>query len=76
MRSKGYRKCHTCEASVPPHKHYCRPCSDRRREEREAKYRKAKQERIPRAQPMPPYDFQEPDNGTNSTTTSTDRSSE
>jgi len=45
MRSKGYRKCRTCEASVPPHQIYCRPCGDRRRDEREAKYRKAKQER-------------------------------
>ena len=45
MRSQGYRKCRTCEASVPPHKIYCRPCADRRHDEREAKYRKAKQEK-------------------------------
>jgi len=45
MKSRGYRKCRTCEASVPPHKIYCRPCADRRHDEREAKYRKAKQEK-------------------------------
>jgi len=44
MKSHGYRKCHSCEASVPPHKIYCRPCADKRREEREAEYRKARQQ--------------------------------
>lgn len=44
MRSQGYRKCRTCDTTVRDGRRiYCGPCADKRREEREAKYRKARQ---------------------------------
>ena len=44
MRSRGYRKCKTCDTTIRDgRKVYCYACGDRRREEREAEYRKARQ---------------------------------
>jgi hypothetical protein len=44
MKSKGYRKCRTCDTTIRDgRKVYCYPCGDKRREERELKYRKARQ---------------------------------
>jgi hypothetical protein len=44
MRSRSYRKCKTCDTTISDgRKVYCYPCGDKRREERELKYRKARQ---------------------------------
>lgn len=44
MRSFGYKACPDCGAGLRDgRKQFCGPCGDKRREERETKYRKARQ---------------------------------
>jgi uncharacterized membrane protein YvbJ len=44
MRSHGYKTCPDCGAGLRDgRKQFCSPCGDKRREERETRYRKARQ---------------------------------